>query len=138
MIVQFTQSLYIIRTFPRQFSSTNCNRAASSNCRKQLTDNIFLGCFPYAEFRLAKCRNSSLEQINNQLFVKIWTNLSSYSNCFQTCKPLECQYTLSHKNNPICMLPTLLEFDGDKLMKSLLLLTHEFIFRFSIHFTFAC
>ncbi|CAF1006039.1 unnamed protein product [Rotaria sordida] len=103
---------YIMKTFPRHFSSSNCSCAISSNCSEPLIDDIVIGCFPYDGFRLSKFKNFSLGTLNNQLFVEIWTNKSNYTNYFQTCKPLECQYTLPDKNNPLFMLTTLLGLYG--------------------------
>ncbi|CAF4972824.1 unnamed protein product, partial [Rotaria sp. Silwood1] len=103
---------YIMKTYPRRFSLSNCSCAISSNCREQLTNDINIGCFPYDGFRLSKFKNISLETLNNQLFVEVWTNISNYTNYFEICKPLECQYILSDKNNPIFMLTTILGLYG--------------------------
>ncbi|CAF1043600.1 unnamed protein product [Rotaria sp. Silwood1] len=102
----------VIKTFPRRFSSSNCSCAISSNCNEQLKDDIVIGCFPYDGFRLSKFENFSLGKLNDQLFVEIWTNTTNYTNYFQTCKPSECQYTLSDKNNPLTMLTTVLGLYG--------------------------
>ncbi len=99
---------YILKTSPHHFSSSNCTCAISSNCNQQLIDDIHIGCFPYDGFRLSKFKNISLEKLNNQLFVQKWINKTNYTNYFQTCQPLECQYTLSNKNDPIFMFTTLL------------------------------
>ncbi|CAF4038054.1 unnamed protein product [Rotaria sp. Silwood2] len=102
----------VIKTFPRRFSSSNCSCAISSNCSEQLTDDILIGCFPYDGFRLSKFENFSLGKLSDQLFVDIWINKTNYTNYFETCRPLECQYTLPNKNNLIIMLTTLLGLYG--------------------------
>jgi hypothetical protein len=102
----------IIKTFPRKFLDSNCSCAISSDCKELLIDEIFIGCFPYDGFRLSKFQNISLGLLNEQLFVEVWTNTSNYTDYFQTCKPLQCEYTLPDKNNPMFMLTTLLGLYG--------------------------
>jgi hypothetical protein len=102
----------IVATYPRRFSSSNCSCALSSNCNEELREEILSGCFPFNGFRLSKFENESLGKFNDQLFVEIWTNKSNYTDYFQICRPLRCQYTLSDKNNVINMLITLLGLYG--------------------------
>ncbi|CAF1036853.1 unnamed protein product [Rotaria sp. Silwood1] len=103
---------YILKTFPRLFSLSNCSCAISSNCSEQLIGDIVTGCFPYYGLRLSKFENFSLGKLNDQLFVEIWTNHSNYTKYFEACRPLECQYTVSDKNNPLFMLANLLGLYG--------------------------
>ena len=42
----------------------------------------------------------------------MWTNQSNYTNYFQKCRLLECQYTLPDKNNPGFILTTILGLYG--------------------------
>ncbi|CAF3342143.1 unnamed protein product [Rotaria sp. Silwood2] len=98
----------LLKTFPRNFSSSNCSCAISSSCSEPLTDDIVIGCFPYDGFRLSKFENFSLGKLNDQLFVETWKNTSNYTKYFETCRPLQCQYTLSNRNKPIIMLTNLL------------------------------
>ena len=103
---------YILKTSPNYFPSSNCTCAISSNCNEQLIDDIHIGCFPYDGFRLSKFKNISLGKLNNQLFVQKWINQTNYTNYFQECQPLECQYTLSDKNNLFSIFTTLLGLYG--------------------------
>ena len=98
----------IIGTSPSHFHLSNCNCAISSNCHEQLTENISTGCFPFDGFRLSKFENESLEKLNNQLFVEKWINKSNYTSYFEKCKPLQCQYTYTNKNDLSYILTTLL------------------------------
>ncbi|CAF4382743.1 unnamed protein product [Rotaria sp. Silwood2] len=113
-LIDFTDETeqYVLKTFPRNFSLSNCSCAISSNCSEPLTGDIVTGCFPYDGFRLSKFENVSWEKLNDQLFVETWKNTSNYTNYFQTCRPLECQYTLPNKNNFIIMLTNLLGLYG--------------------------
>ena len=103
---------YILKTSPITFPSSNCTCAISSNCNKRLIDEIYIGCFPYDGFRFSKFQNISLGKLNNDLFVENWINQTNYTNYFRACKPSECQYTLSDKNNPSIMFTTLLGLYG--------------------------
>ncbi|CAF0862999.1 unnamed protein product [Adineta steineri] len=103
---------YIINTFPNYFSSSNCTCAISSHCNKQLTNDIYIGCFPYNGFYLSKYENISLGKLNDQLFVQKWINQTNYTNYFQTCQPLQCQYISSNKNYILSMFIILLELYG--------------------------
>ncbi|CAF1148794.1 unnamed protein product [Rotaria sordida] len=106
--------LYIIKTFPRHFPSSNCSCATSYDCSEQLTNDIVMGCFPYDGFRLSKFSNVSLGKLNNRFFIETWENYTNYTNYFQACRTSECHYTLPDKNNPIFMLTTLLGVYGGK------------------------
>lgn len=103
---------YIIKTSPTQFSSSNCSCALSSDCSEPLIDEIVRGCFPYDGFRLSKFGSLALQKLDDELFVEKWANKSNYTDYFHICRPLECQYTLSDKNNPLYMLTTLLGLYG--------------------------
>ncbi len=103
---------YILKTSPNSFSSSNCTCAISSNCKEQLIDDIYSGCFPYDGFRFSKFENISLGKLNNDLFVENWINQTNYTNYFQACQPLECEYILPNKNNPSIMFTTLLGLYG--------------------------
>ncbi|CAF1465938.1 unnamed protein product [Rotaria sordida] len=103
---------YILKTFPRNFSSSNCSCAISSNCSEPLTGDIVTGCFPYDGFRLSKFENFSLQKLNDELFVETWKNTSNYTNYFETCSPLQCQYILPDRNNPVIMLTNILGLYG--------------------------
>jgi hypothetical protein len=103
---------YVLTTSPNYFPSSNCTCAISSNCNEQLIDDIHIGCFPYDGFRFSKFQNISLGKLNHQLFVQNWINQTNYTNYFQECQLLECQYTLSDKNNLFSMFTTLLGLYG--------------------------
>ncbi|UJR20154.1 hypothetical protein I4U23_023286 [Adineta vaga] len=103
---------HIIKTYPRRFSSSNCTCATSFDCIEPVIEGIVSGCFPYDGFRLSTYENLSLGQLNDQLFVTNWQNKSNYTAYFDTCHPLECQYTLPDKNNPIYMFTTILGLYG--------------------------
>jgi hypothetical protein len=103
---------YLIKTIPYRFPLTNCTCAISSNCNQQLIQNIYIGCFPYDGFRLSKFKKISLGKLNYQLFIQKSINKTNYTNYFETCQPLECQYKLPDKNNPIVMFTTFLGLYG--------------------------
>ncbi|CAF4170082.1 unnamed protein product, partial [Adineta steineri] len=103
---------HIISTYPRQFISSNCTCATSSDCTDPVTEDIVNGCFPFDGFRLSKFENLSLGQLNDYLFVMTWKNQRNYTAYFDTCHPLECQYILPDKNNPSDMFLTLLGLYG--------------------------
>jgi hypothetical protein len=107
---------YLIKTFPHHFPSSNCTCAIQSNCNEQLIDDIRIGCLPYDGFRLSKLNNISYGKLNHHLFVEKWINYTNYSNYFQTCQPLECQYTLSDRNNPNYMFTNLLGLYGGEIL----------------------
>ncbi len=130
---------YLIKTIPHRFSSSNCTCAIQSNCSEPLIDNIRIGCLPYDGFRLSKLNNISYGILNHHLFVEKWINYTNYTNYFQTCQPLECQYILPDRNNPILMLTTLLGlYGGEVLIFILRKYLNEFLFRFNLFFTFHC
>ncbi|CAF1092079.1 unnamed protein product [Adineta steineri] len=99
---------HIITTYPNRFSSSNCTCATSFNCTDPITEDIVTGCFPFDGFRLSKFSNLSLGQLNDELFVMTWKNVSNYTAYFHTCHPFECQYTLPNRNDPLTMLTTIL------------------------------
>jgi hypothetical protein len=103
---------YLIQTIPNRFKSTNCTCAISSDCQEQLIDQIQIGCLPYDGFRLSKYQNISFQLLNKQLFVQQWINQTNYNSYFDTCQPLECQYTIIDKNNLFIMFTTLLGLYG--------------------------
>ena len=105
---------FIVATYPRRFSSSNCTCATSFDCTEPIRENIDTGCFPFDGFRLSKFQNISMNELNDQLFVETWKNDSNYTNYFEVCHPLECRYTLPDKNNPITMLTTVLGLCGGK------------------------
>ncbi|CAF4888015.1 unnamed protein product [Rotaria sp. Silwood1] len=113
-LIDFTDEneQYLLKTFPRNFSLSNCSCTISSNCSEPLIDDIVTGCFPYDGFRLSKFENFSLGKLNDQLFVETWKNTSNYTNYFQICNPLKCQYISSDKNDPIIILTNLLAVYG--------------------------
>ncbi|CAF3839568.1 unnamed protein product [Rotaria sp. Silwood1] len=113
-LIDFTDEneQYILKTFTRNFSSSNCSCAISSSCSESLIGDIVTGCFPYDGFRLSKFENFSLEKLNDQLFVESWKNTSNYTNYFETCRPLQCQYISPNRNNPVIMLTNILGLYG--------------------------
>jgi len=106
---------YIITTYPRRFSSSNCTCATSFDCTEQVTNDIVSGCFPFDGFRLSKFENISISQLNDQLFIETWRNESNYTDYFETCHPLECRYTLPDQNNIGFMLTIILGLYGGKI-----------------------
>ncbi|CAF2716423.1 unnamed protein product [Rotaria sp. Silwood2] len=114
---------YLLKTFPRNFSLLNCSCAISSDCSEPLVADIVTGCFPYDGFRLSKSENFSLGVLSDQLFVEAWKNGSNYTTYFQTCQPLECQYTLPN-NKLLIILINLLGLYGG-LTYGLRLIVHE-------------
>ncbi|CAF1389534.1 unnamed protein product [Adineta steineri] len=108
--VRFTSEneYYLIGTHPRRFSSSNCSCATSSDCREQLAENVFSGCFIFDGFRLSKFENFSMTPLISKLFVESWQNESNYTAYFETCRPMECRYTLPDRNNFIYILTTVL------------------------------
>ena len=110
--IEFTdeEQNHIFKSVPSRFASSNCTCAISSDCRENLTNSIRVGCFPYDGFRFSK-----FGKLNQQLFVQNWSHQANYSNYFQTCRPLECQYTVSNKNNVLFMLTSLLGLYGGKM-----------------------
>ncbi|CAF0883031.1 unnamed protein product [Adineta ricciae] len=103
---------YMINTRPRRFSSSNCTCATSSNCIEQLTENTYTGCFPFDGLRLSTYENLSMNYLTQKLFVETWQNESNYTTYFETCRPLECQYTLPDRSNFLYILTTVLGLYG--------------------------
>ena len=105
---------FIIATHPRRFPASNCSCATSSKCFEELAPNVFSGCLPFDGFRRSTLHNLSISQLTDQLFVTHWYNTSNYTAYFETCRPLECQYTISDRQNLIYIFTTVLGLYGGK------------------------
>ena len=121
------QHSYVLTTYPRRFSSSNCSCATSFDCIEQLDKDIAIGCFPFDGFRLSNFQNISLGRLNDKLFVETWRNRRNYTAYFQACQPLECQYTLPDRNNFKTMLLSLLELYGSEFIQ-LVLFNFKFLY----------
>lgn len=126
---------YVIDTIPRQFPLTNCTCAISRQCQMKYTDDIRIGCFPYDGFRLSKHENQSLEKLNMDLFVTKWNNQTNYTNYFRICRPLECQYTESDRNNLLYIATNLLGIYGG-LVTLLTVIVSQFLLAYKWWTTF--
>ncbi|UJR20134.1 hypothetical protein I4U23_023266 [Adineta vaga] len=113
-LIDFTSEneYYLISTSSRRYSSSNCTCATSSDCMEQLTENIYRGCLPFDGFRLSKFENISMDYLVHRLFIEMWQNESNYTTYFETCRPMECQYTLPDQNNFFYILTTVLGLYG--------------------------
>ena len=109
---------FIIATHPRRFPASNCSCATSSKCFEELAPNVFSGCLPFDGFRRSTLHNLSTSELTNQLFVTHWYNTSNYTAYFETCRPLECQYTISDRQNLIYIFTTVLGLYGGKKPRS--------------------
>ena len=126
---------YVIDTIPQQFPLTNCTCAISRQCQMKYTDDIRIGCFPYDGFRLSKHENQSLEKLNMDLFVTKWNNQTNYTNYFRICRPLECQYTESDRNNLLYIATNLLGIYGG-LVTLLTVIVSQFLLAYKWWTTF--